>query len=100
MTLLSLCRSTGGLNLFNVLPAQADAARLLSRWENFEDDFLGVHISQQVEAAGYEPTAAFGAVLWCEDEDQPHHCEKTVTFYILDQNGVFSPPPGQAQADG
>ena len=100
LTLLSLCRSTGGLNLFNVLPAQADAARLLSRWENFEDDFLGVHISQQVEAAGYEPTAAFGAVLWCEDEDQPHHCEKTVTFYILDQNGVFSPPPGQAQADG
>lgn len=100
LVLLSLCRSAGGLNLFNVLPAQGDAARLLNRWENFEADFLGVHISQQVEAAGYEPTEAFGALLWCEDEDQPHHCERTVTFSILDQKGWFSPPPGQTQADG
>lgn len=100
LTLLSLCRSTGGLNLFNVLPAQADAARLLSRWENFEDDFLGVHISQRVEAVGYEPTEAFGASLWCEDESQPHHCEKTVTLSIPEQNGRVSSPPGQARADG
>ena len=100
LTLLSLCRSTGGLNLFNVLPAQADAARLLSRWEDFEDDFLGVHISQRVEAVGYEPTEAFGASLWCEDESQPHHCEKTVTLSIPEQNGRFTSPPGQARADG
>lgn len=100
LTLLSLCRSTGGLNLFNVLPAQGDAARLLDRWEDFEEDFLGVHISQRVEAVGYEPTEAFGASLWCEDESLPHHCEKTVTFSIPDQNGRFSPPAGQAQADG
>ena len=100
LTLLSLCRSTGGLNLFSVLPAQEDAARLLHRWEDFEADFLGVHISQQVESVGYEPTEAFGASLWCEDESLPHHCEKTVTFSIPDQNGQFSSPPGQSQADG
>lgn len=100
LVLLSLSRSAGGLNLFNVLTAQSEADRLLDRWEDFEDDFLGVHISQRVEAVGYEPTEAFGASLWCEDEDQPHHCEKTVTFSIPEQNGRFSPPPGQAQADG
>ena len=59
-----------------------------------------MHVSQRVEAVGYEPTEAFGASLWCEDESQPHHCEKTVTFSIPDQNGRFSSPPGQGQADG
>ncbi len=100
LTLLSLCRSTGELNLFNILSAQKDAAELLDRWEDFEEDFLGVHVSQRVEAEGYEPTTAFGALLWCEDESAPHHCEKTVTFSIPDQDGRFSSPPGQAQADG
>lgn len=100
LVLLSLSRSAGGLNLFNVLTAQEEANRLLDRWENFEGDFLGVHISQRVEAVGYEPTEAFGASLWCEDESQPHHCEKTVTLSIPEQNGRVSSPPGQARADG
>lgn len=100
LVLLSLSRSAGGLNLFNILTAQSEAERLLDRWEDFEEDFLGVHVSQRVEAVGYEPTQAFGALLWCEDESQPHHCEKTVTFSIPDQSGRFSSPPGQAQADG
>ena len=82
------------------MSAQKDAAELLDRWEDFEEDFLGVHVSQRVEAEGYEPTTAFGALLWCEDESAPHHCEKTVTFSIPDQDGRFSSPPGQAQADG
>ena len=100
LTLLSLCRAAGELNLLNILPAQRDALALLNRWENFDQDFLGVHVSQRVEAVGYERTNAFGAVLWCEDESLPHHCEKTVTFSIPDQNGQFSSPPGQSQADG
>lgn len=98
LVLLSLCRSAGELNLFNILSAQRDAAALLDRWEDFEEDFLGVHISQQVASVGYEPTNAFGAQLWCEDEDAPHHCEKTVTFSIIPNGsgGSFPPPSGQA----
>lgn len=97
--LLSLCRSTGELNWFNVLSAQQEGARLLVRWEDLEEDFLGVHISQRVDYTGY--TYSTGSeFLWPEDGDVPRHCEKTVTFSIPDQNGVFSPPPGQEQADG
>lgn len=97
--LLSLCRSTGELNLFNVLSAQQEAARLLVRWEDLEEDFLGVHISQRVDYTGY--TYSTGSeFLWPEDGDVPRRCEKTVTFSIPDQNGVFVSPPGQAQADG
>lgn len=100
LTLLSLCRAAGDLNLLNILPAQRDALALLNRWEDFDQDFLGVHISQRVEAVGYERTNAFGAVLWCEDESQPHHCEKTVTFTILPdrREGTFAPPEGTSNA--
>lgn len=98
LTLLSLCRSAGELNPFNILFAQRDAEELLDRWEDFDEDFLGVHVSQRVEAVGYERTEAFGAWLWCEDEELPHHCEKTVTFTIVNgRDGVFSPSPGTAQ---
>lgn len=97
--LLSLCRSTGELNLFNILSAQQEAARLLVRWEDLEEDFLGVHVSQRVDYTGY--TYSTGSeFLWPEDEDAPRRCEKTVTFSIPDQNGMFASPPGQAQADG
>lgn len=99
LTLLSLCRAAGELNLFNILTAQRDALALLNRWEDFDKDFLGVHVSQRVEAVGYERTEAFGALLWCEDEDIDHHCEKTVTFTILrDGQGAFAPPEGTANA--
>lgn len=98
--LLSLCRSAGELNLLNILPAQRDAAALLDRWEDFDQDFLGVHVSQRVEAVGYERTNAFGAVLWCEDESIPHYCEKTVTFTVRLVDGAFSPAPGQAEQGG
>ena len=98
LTLLSLCRAAGDLNLLNILPAQRDALALLNRWEDFDQDFLGVHVSQRVEAVGYERTNAFGAALWCEDEAAPHHCEKTVTFTLRLEDGVFSPPAGGAQA--
>ncbi len=100
LMLLSLCRSAGELNLLNILPAQRDAAALLDRWEDFDQDFLGVHVSQRVEALGYERTNAFGAVLWCEDESIPHHCEKTVTFTVRLVDGAFSPAPGQAEQGG
>ena len=100
LTLLSLCRAAGDLNLLNIRPAQRDALALLNRWEDFDQDFLGVHVSQRVEAVGYERTNAFGAVLWCEDESQPHHCEKTVTFTILPdrREGTFAPPEGTSNA--
>lgn len=100
LMLLSLCRSAGELNLLNILPAQRDAAALLDRWEDFDQDFLGVHVSQRVEAVGYERTNAFGALLWCEDESIPHHCEKTVTFTVRLVDGAFSPAPGQAEQGG
>ena len=97
--LLSLCRSTGELNLSNILSAQQEGARLLSRWEDLDQDFLGVHISQQVDYTGY--TYSTGSqFLWPEDGDVPRRCEKTVTFSIPDPKGHFAPPPGQAQADG
>ena len=98
LMLLSLCRSAGGLNLLNCAPALRPPAALLDRWEDFDEDFLGVHVSQRVEAVGYERTNAFGAALWCEDEAAPHHCEKTVTFTLRLEDGVFSPPAGGAQA--
>ena len=90
----------GHLPRSNPRPPPRPPAALLDRWEDFDQDFLGVHVSQRVEAVGYERTNAFGAVLWCEDESIPHHCEKTVTFTVRLVDGAFSPAPGQAEQGG
>ncbi len=55
-----------------------------SQWEDAELTYRGLRIIQKVEYEGYERTDAFGAALWCENEDAPHRCEKTVTIALAE----------------
>ena len=84
LALMALVRSADGVNLFSVTSALNEAAVLLSKWEELETDLRGLHISQQVEYDGYHYLPETGSLLWVEDAQTPHSCEKTVTISLIE----------------
>lgn len=86
LTLLAMSGSLDGLNLFtyDLRGWVKTYQEQFSEWKNTKLTYRGLRITQEAEYEGYEPTNAFGAWLWCEDEDVPHHCEKTVTIALVE----------------
>ena len=97
LALLALSGSAEGTGLFryNLSDWARTAEETLSRWEDVELDYRGLHISQRVEYSGYIDVT--DALVW-DEEHGPQHCEKTVTISVIDQNGYVSSPAGTAQA--
>ena len=87
LALLAMSGAVDGLNPFNYnltsWAAGPDGDR--PAWEDWETDFRGLHISQQVAYSGYALEDAFGGqMLICPDEDTPCRCEKAVTISLIE----------------
>ncbi len=71
------------MHLFDVLPALGEAQKLLSRWEDLEEDLYGVHVSQRVEYTGYQYAEGSGWLVG-QDGEAPCRCEKMVTISLIE----------------